>query len=116
MFNRDKATINLLIDLIDKILKQASPFANCKELVKDNRTLDAILLLFMVVGEQISKITSKFKQINQQIDWRRIESYKNLSDNDYFGFDETKVWNIIQNDLPRLREQLKIIANQEVLM
>ncbi len=42
-----------------------------------------------------------------EIKWRSVIGLRNLLVHQYFGIDIQIVWNIIANDLPKLKKQIK---------
>jgi uncharacterized protein with HEPN domain len=104
MLHRDNATVLLMNDFIEKILKISVLFKTAKDFVHDSKNFDAVLLIFLVLGESVLKLSQKFKEMNYFINWKHIESFQNLDGNDFLGYDENKIWNIIQNELPKLKE------------
>ena len=55
----------------------------------------------------VSKITDTFKSENLHIEWIKINDFRNILAHNYFGIDAEEVWQIIQNDLPLLKTQIK---------
>ncbi len=65
---------------------------------------------FVVIGEMANKLSERFKEEYHEMEWRKISSFRNIVAHDYFGIDETEVWQIITRKLPTLKEfLLKII-------
>jgi uncharacterized protein with HEPN domain len=66
---------------------------------------------FIVVGETVGKLSDEFKDNNVQINWSKILGLRNIIAHHYFGINVDLVWQIIQNDLPKLNTQLKELIN-----
>ena len=75
----------------------------------DEKTVDAVARNFEIIGEAANRLPEKFKTQNPNIDWNRIRGFRNRIVHDYFGIDQTIVWNIVQNFLPLLDAELKTI-------
>lgn len=67
------------------------------------------MMNFIVIGEMVERISEKLKDANPQIVWNRIKGFRNLVAHDYFGIDAEEVWQIIKNDLPKLKQQISKI-------
>jgi uncharacterized protein with HEPN domain len=67
------------------------------------------MMNFIVIGEMVSRISDSTKEANPNIDWIRIKGFRNLVAHDYFGIDAEEVWQIINNDLPQLSEDISNI-------
>ena len=63
--------------------------------------------------EKLPKIFLKrlSKNINE-IEWRDIVDFRNILIHEYFGIDFDIVWNVIQQDLPRLRRTIELIIQE----
>jgi len=78
-------------------------------LLNDNKTYDAVLMNFIVLGEEANRISDALKTNNPQIPWKEINGFRNFVAHDYFGVDENIVWAAIQFHLPKLKHELKNI-------
>lgn len=75
----------------------------------DQKTLDAVVRNFEVLGEASTRVSLEFKTANHQIPWTRLRGYRNRLIHEYFGVDYQIVWEIIQEDLLDLIEELETI-------
>lgn len=78
----------------------------------DNKTQDAVSRNFEVIGEASSRLSSDFKKNYTQINWRIVKDFRNKLIHDYFGIDFDTVWIISQEELPVLKEKLKLILQE----
>ena len=67
---------------------------------------------FIVIGEQVDKLTDVVKANNEQINWQKIYSLRNILAHHYFGINVEIVWQIISVELPKLKEDLNKLVNQ----
>jgi len=65
-----------------------------------------------IIGEACTRITPDIKQKFQEVEWKNIIGFRNISIHEYFGVNFRLVWQIAQNDLPVLKEQFSTILNQ----
>ena len=77
--------------------------------IKDNKTIDAVIRNFEIIGEAANRLPEDFKEKNTQIDWYRIIGFRNRIVHDYMGIDYSIVWEIKNSFLPTLLENLKSI-------
>ena len=68
-----------------------------------------VIRAFIVVGEEVGKITDELKSKNEQIDWNKIYTFRNILVHHYFGINVDIVWQIICTDLPKLKDDLNQI-------
>jgi uncharacterized protein with HEPN domain len=75
--------------------------------IDDEKTIDAVVRNFEIIGEAANRINPDFKMKNPEIRWNRIRGFRNRIVHDYFGIDYEIVWSIIENDLNDLIDRLK---------
>ena len=74
--------------------------------------LYAVIRGIEVIGEAAKNLPESFKNEHPEIPWKKIIGTRDLMIHRYFGVDLDAVWNIIKNDLPKLKNQIgKIKAN-----
>ncbi len=79
----------------------------------DERTVDAVIRNFEIIGEASRNLTPLFLVSVSHIPWPEIISYRNLLIHEYFGISLKAVWDIVQNDLPKLMELLAPLLKEE---
>ena len=63
-----------------------------------------------IIGESCTRISSPIKEKYPEVEWKNIVGFRNISIHEYFGVNFQIVWQIAQNDLPVLKQQvLKIL-------
>lgn len=82
--------------------------------LNDDRTIDAVVRNFEIIGEASTRIDDDFKQANPGIEWRRIRGFRNRIVHDYFGIDYEIVWEIIENYLEELIVCLEELIEEQV--
>jgi uncharacterized protein with HEPN domain len=107
MLSKDKYCLESILEAISKIQDYTSRIVSPDNLYNDIKTFDATVMNFVVIGEMVLKISSRFKSENLHIQWNKIKDFRNILAHNYFGIDAEEVWQIIQNDLPLLKTQLK---------
>jgi uncharacterized protein with HEPN domain len=98
----------LIEDIIDsgnKILEYTKNLTY-DEFVMDNKTIDAVVRNFEIIGEAANRLPEDFKDVHPEIDWYRIRGFRNRIVHDYFGIDYSIVWEITKSYLPQLMSSL----------
>jgi uncharacterized protein with HEPN domain len=62
-----------------------------------------------VVGEAASKLGQDFRNTHPEIPWPQIIAMRNVLTHEYFGIDLEEVWQVIERDLPELKQNLNKI-------
>jgi uncharacterized protein with HEPN domain len=76
----------------------------------DRRTQDAILRNLEIVGQCIKDAgVDHLASLDASIDWRIVGDFRNVLAHAYLSIKSDMVWTIIQNEVPRLNDSLKII-------
>ena len=75
----------------------------------DAKTLKAVELDLIVIGEAANQIPDLVKEQNPQIPWTLMRSMRNRLVHVYFSVDADLLWDTIQRDLPALEAALKSI-------
>jgi uncharacterized protein with HEPN domain len=87
-------------------IKRYTKDIDYKMFLADDKTVDAVVRNFEVIGEAANKIDSTFRKNNPDIEWNRIRGFRNRIVHNYFGIDYEIVWSIIENYLDHLIIQL----------
>lgn len=74
---------------------------------QDEKTTDAVVRNLEVVGEAVRRLPEDFIARHPNVPWRQAAGLRNRIVHDYFGLDLEIIWEVIQHDLPRLRQQLE---------
>jgi len=67
---------------------------------------DATLRNLELIGEAATRIPTAVRDSHPDIPWRQVIATRNRLIHGYLGIDDDILWSIIQDDLPKLRQQL----------
>jgi len=79
----------------------------------DIKTRHAVEHNFMVIGEAVTRLSDVFKLQYTTVNWRQLKDFRNVIVHDYFGIDNTIVWDIIQINLGDLFQDISSIIQKE---
>jgi len=102
-----------LIFLLEDMLESASKIKrytvkqNFESFINDEKTIDAVVRNFEIIGEAANRLSPDFRTENPEVEWKRIRGFRNRIVHDYFGIDYEIVWTIIDNDIEELIYQLE---------
>jgi uncharacterized protein with HEPN domain len=65
-----------------------------------------------IIGEACNHVDEEMMAQYPSVEWRKIVGLRNLLIHEYFGVDAALVWDIIQNNIPDLKDQLSIIVEE----
>lgn len=67
----------------------------------------AVIYNLQCLGENAYKLSKEFLESHPEIDWEAIEGLRHVLVHDYYQVSMERVWAIIQDDLPDLKDYLK---------
>ena len=99
----------LLEDMLDSALKIKKYTSNLTydDFINDDKTIDAVVRNFEIIGEAANRIDPDFRTMNPEIEWKRIRGFRNRIVHDYYGIDHDIVWSVVENDLDDLIDRLE---------
>ena len=102
------------LDAIARIIEYTRGMS-FKEFADDNRTVDAVLRNFIVIGEASRGIPNEIRTRYPAVPWRLMGDMRNFAVHEYWGVDLRTIWATALNDLPPLAKNLRMIqeSNQE---
>ena len=105
--------ILLLEDMLESAfkIKKYTNNLDYSSFISDDKTVDAVVRNFEIIGEAANRIDPDFKILNPDVEWNRLRGFRNRIVHDYFGIDYEIVWTIIENDLDELITRLESIIN-----
>ncbi len=109
MSEKDAIILTSILDAISKITQYTCDISDPDSFFQDVKTFDAVMMNFIIIGEMVDRMSVELKNDSPQISWNRIKGFRNLVAHDYFGIDAEEVWQIINNELPILEEEIQKI-------
>lgn len=104
-----------LEDILECIRKIQEYAANMEfeDFLKDTKTQDAVVRNLEIIGEASKHIPAVIKGKYHEIEWDKIAGLRNRIIHDYLGVDMNIVWEIKEQNLPSLKEQISWILENE---
>lgn len=75
----------------------------------DSKLAEACVFNLSQMGELANRVDSTFAEAHPEIPWQSIYGLRNRIVHDYEGVNLLLIWQIIHDDLPDLRDQLRQI-------
>ena len=103
----------LVEDILDSArkIRQFTNGMSLDQFLNDERTIDAVIRNFEIIGEASNRLPDEFKSSHKIVDWTRIRGFRNRIVHDYFGIDHSIVWNIVQSYLQELTSELESVLS-----
>ena len=97
------------IDLIQKYSQGLS----VSDLENNPAILDGIVFRMVQMSEHMNNISPEFKYAHSEIEWMNIKGFRNKLVHDYGNVDLTFVYNAINEDIPKLKDNLELILKED---
>jgi uncharacterized protein with HEPN domain len=111
MSDKDLANLMAILDCCLRINKFLENIWDADAFYADQKTFDAVLMNFIVIGESVSRLTFELREQQQHIPWVKIKDFRNIVAHDYFGVDAEEVWQTLNDYLPVLEKEIKKLLN-----
>jgi uncharacterized protein with HEPN domain len=102
-----KRSVKLLLEDILEAIKDYTSEISFEKFIGNQKTKDAVIRNFEIIGEASAKLPKEFRENHPQIDWPGIIGFRNVLIHDYFGIDYQIVWTIRTDILPKLEIQIR---------
>ncbi|NEU68546.1 HepT-like ribonuclease domain-containing protein [Spirosoma agri] len=103
-----------MLECIEKIFLYSSPFDTVEEFIwaNDQLNYNASWGLLLAIGEESKRLDAGLKNEFQQIPWRNIAGMRNFLAHDYRGIDYDLLYEVINKNLPVLKEALMAMVDK----
>lgn len=79
------------------------------DFIKDNKTVDAVIRNFEIIGEASKNIPVDIKKKYSNLPWEEMYRSRNKATHEYFGIDYEIIWEIVTKYLPQNQNDIETI-------
>ena len=80
-----------------------------EDFIRDERTYDAVVRNLQIIGEVVKNIPIEFRDKYEQIQWRKMAGLRDILAHAYFSLEDEIIWDVVENKVPILIEQMREI-------
>ncbi len=111
--NKDNLVyVRHILDAI-KAIKFYTEGMDFKEFKKDQKTVDAIVRQFEIIGEATRHITTAYRECHTQVAWQKMVSMRNFLAHEYLRIDLDIIWDTVKKQLPELKKLLTPLLKEK---
>jgi uncharacterized protein with HEPN domain len=107
----NKARLQHILEAILEIKDYIKEVDN-EQFEKNSMMKNAAIRQLEVIGEASNRLTEELRNEYSQVAWKQIIGLRNILIHEYFGVDETIIWNIITIDIPVFESHIKLILQE----
>lgn len=95
-----------ILEATEKI-REYTAGLSLKDFKGDSKTLDAVVRNLEIIGEAAKKVPDEVRLQAPDVAWKKIAGLRDILIHEYFGIDVTIIWDIIENKLPVLENDVR---------
>jgi len=106
-----KAFINDILEAIHRIESYTEDLT-INEFFENQLYQDAVVRNLEIIGEAVKRLPDKLIEKYPGIEWKKIAGLRDILIHAYFGIDIEIIWDVVQNKIPELKEQILLIQSK----
>ena len=95
-----------MVSFAEKVLDYTRGLSQ-ERFIENTLVYDATLRNLELIGEAATRIPNTVREAHSEIPWRMIIATRSRLIHGYLGIDDDTLWSIIEDDIPKLLQQLK---------
>ena len=95
-----------MLEAIGKIEQHVNRESKYEDFAQDELIEVWVIHHLQIIGEAASKLSSEFRDLYPEVAWGKMIGMRHVLVHGYFETDSEIVWEVVERDLPILKEQL----------
>lgn len=102
---KDRIRLEHIVQAADNIARYTTG-RTYDDMVADDMMCYAVVYNILAIGEAAYHLTKAFQKDHPETEWEGIMRMRNVLAHDYYKLKLQTVWEVVQHDLPTLRQQI----------
>jgi len=103
--------VNDILESIDAINEYVLDMDE-EDFYKNRAIQDAVIRRLEIIGEAVKNIPQNTLKNHPNIPWTKIAGLRDVLIHSYFGVGQNRVWKVISDNLPELKEETEKIKSE----
>ncbi len=112
MPRKHEAYLEDILECIKRVEKYTEG-ADYEEFSNDEKTVDAVLKNLENIGEAVKNLPEEVKNERSDLEWSDIAGFRDFITHQYFRADKEITWDIVQNEVPILKQAVREIQKNQ---
>lgn len=96
------------IEKIEEYIKDVSK----DRFLASNEKQDAVIRELEIIGEAVKNLPKEFREKYNSIEWKNFAGIRDKLIHSYFSVNIERVWNVVKQDLPKLKNEIEKILKK----
>jgi uncharacterized protein with HEPN domain len=106
----DRQRLLHIIDAIEEIENYVSE-VNFETFLQNSMMRFASIKQIEIIGEAANYLSPEIRTEFSDIEWRQIIGMRHILVHEYFGIDSKLIWQVIIDDLPELKNKIRLVLS-----
>ncbi len=113
MISKARRDVQFLQDIVNSVLRILGYTTGMtwEDYLHDFKTQDAVVRNLEVIGEATKNLSDDIRNQFPDIPWQDMAGTRDRLTHHYFGINQEIVWQIVEHDLPELKDQIEQVLN-----
>jgi len=107
----DQVFLKHILDEIDFLISETEG-KKFEEFIKNEVLKRACSRSLEIIGQAVKNLSPGFKKQHNEIEWKKISGLRDKMIHGYFGVNWDIVWDVIRNQIPKLKVQVEKILDK----